>query len=382
MILKFFRLFKILLTGNLQFFPPLKKKILLYDKTKVADLRYLLNINSINILHIRGEKLNALILLKCLIKFKFKFIDYCNEYVNYVNPKIILSFLDNYPQFYLLNKKINQKKFLIQNAFRTGDDSPLGNVKTKIYKQNYKSKVDHVFSFNKNVSKKYVSLLGCKVNEIGSFRSNLIKIKKKKSYDYLYVSSFRENAEEMKVSNYTNYKKFLQPEAKLIRFIFNYLKIKRKKLFILGSHKSDYQKEKKYFNEILKTSEWTFLKPRKFSPTYSYEQTDKAKLVIGIDSTLLFESLSRNSKIACFNVRPSDPFLRKYRYFGWPKRFKNQGPFWTNKLTQKSVNHIIKKIASTKELKWKKIKNKYSDDFVVFNKNNHKFSEIFRKALR
>ena len=72
MILKFFRLFKILLTGNLQFFPPLKKKILLYDKTKVADLRYLLNINSINILHIRGEKLNALILLKCLIKFKFK----------------------------------------------------------------------------------------------------------------------------------------------------------------------------------------------------------------------------------------------------------------------------------------------------------------------
>ena len=46
-------------------------------------------------------------------------------------------------------------------------------------------------------------------NEIGSFRSNLIKIKKKKSYDYLYVSSFRENAEEMKVSNYTNYKKFL-----------------------------------------------------------------------------------------------------------------------------------------------------------------------------
>ena len=382
MLTKFVKLIKILLSGNLQFFLPIKKEVVLYDKTKILDLRYFLNINRINILHIRGEKLNALILLKCFFKLKFNFIDYCNEYINHVNPKVILTFLDNYPQFYLLNKKKDQKKILIQNAFRTGDDSPLGNVKTKIYKQNDKIKVDHAFSFNKNVSKKYVSLLGCKVHEIGSFRSNLIKVKKKKLYDYLYVSSFRENIGEMKVSNYTNYKKFIKPEEKLVRFLFNYLKIKKKKLFILGSHKSDYKKEKKYFNEILKTSDWIFLKPKKFSHSYSYKQVDKAKLVIGIDSTLLFESFSRNSKIICFNVRPSDPFLRKYRYFGWPKRFKKQGPFWSDKLTQKNINHVIKKVSSTKDKDWTKIRKKYLNDFISFNKNNYKFSKIVRKALR
>ena len=119
MFKKFLLLLKLFMSGKLEFSTPIKKDVVLYDKTKFQDLIKILDHKKINILHIRGEKLNFMILLKCLFKFKLRFIDYCNEYIKIVNPKIILSFLDNYPQFYNLNKQNYQKKILIQNAMRS-----------------------------------------------------------------------------------------------------------------------------------------------------------------------------------------------------------------------------------------------------------------------
>ena len=69
-------------------------------------------------MHIRGEIINLRIILDCIFRLKFKFQDYINFYVNKVNPKIIITFLDNYPQVYAIDHKA--KKIVIQNAFRTG----------------------------------------------------------------------------------------------------------------------------------------------------------------------------------------------------------------------------------------------------------------------
>ena len=39
-----------------------------------------------------GRELSFLILLKCLLKLKFSFIDYTNEFIKVAEPKIIISF--------------------------------------------------------------------------------------------------------------------------------------------------------------------------------------------------------------------------------------------------------------------------------------------------
>ena len=45
-------------------------------------------------------------------KLKFSLLDYSNEYIAYVNPKIIISFLDNYRTFYKIKKMYLRKKLL------------------------------------------------------------------------------------------------------------------------------------------------------------------------------------------------------------------------------------------------------------------------------
>ena len=51
--------------------------------------------NQNNTIAIWGEYYNLQILFRCLIKFKFSIIDYCQEYINQVNPKIVITLLDN-----------------------------------------------------------------------------------------------------------------------------------------------------------------------------------------------------------------------------------------------------------------------------------------------
>tara|TARA_B100001057_G_scaffold498491_1_gene605626 strand:- start:3368 stop:4516 length:1149 start_codon:yes stop_codon:yes gene_type:complete len=364
--------------GKISFTQPRQTKYVLYDKTKYLDLTKFINQKDVNILHMRGEQLNIIVILKCILKLRFKFIDYCNEYINLVNPKFIISFLDNYQQFYLLDKKKHQKKILIQNAYRTGDDSPLKiNLKDKRFIK-LKNKVDYAFIFNKNLSPLYKNLLGCKTKIIGSFRSNYLPINKiKKQKKLVYVSSYRENHETLNVTKYTSYKKFLAPEKTLVKYLYKYSQLNNIRLNILGSHKSIYKNEKSYFENILKTKKnWKFLKPKKLSTNFSYKILDRSFMVVGIDSTILYESLSRGTRVIFFNIRPSDSILRMNRFFGWPKKFNRKGPFWTDQLSQREVNFLLNKVKNYKNKKWNEIKKSFTKEFVIFDKNNSIFLQV------
>ena len=108
----------------------------------------LINPNKANVIKVWGENYHFLILLKCLLKLKFSFIDYTNEFIKVAEPKIIISFLDNYRSFYLLKKSENQKKILLQNATRANDES------TFKLNQSYKQhKVDYLFCHNFEIKK-------------------------------------------------------------------------------------------------------------------------------------------------------------------------------------------------------------------------------------
>ena len=63
--------------------------------------------------------------IKIIIKFKFTFLEYCNEYLRYVEPKFIITFTDNNKLFYLL-KSNTAKKIFIQCAWRTKINDVLG----------------------------------------------------------------------------------------------------------------------------------------------------------------------------------------------------------------------------------------------------------------
>ena len=48
----------------------------------------------------RGEEINLYILLKCLLKVKISTLDYCDEFIKHVSPKLILTAFDYHTIFY------------------------------------------------------------------------------------------------------------------------------------------------------------------------------------------------------------------------------------------------------------------------------------------
>jgi surface carbohydrate biosynthesis protein len=334
--------------------------------------------NQNNTIAIWGEYYNFQILFRCLIKFRFSIIDYCEEYINQVNPKVVITLLDNNDIIYKLKlKKI--KKIAIQQAYRYGSNI-LDFKKEKINKNS----LDYLFAYNKSIGDVYRKKLDANIDEIGSFLLNDMNLNKnsKISYKYLYISSYRKiNKSNQNISPHTSYIKFQDQEKKLVKLLYEYLVKKNQKLFILGGNKYSYDEEYNYYESIIrKNKNWKLIKPKKRHYSFPYKCLMKSKNVIGIDSSLLYESLSLKKKTIFFNCRVLDNYLYKNRYFAWPLRMKSEGLFWTNKLNKKKVASVLERIDKMSLTKWNKIVEKhnylYSSD-----KGNKKFRKLLDKLI-
>ena len=113
---------KVLINAKYIFKFPQKKKILLFDDNLEFFLNRCIPKSKYSVLFSRNKNYNLLLILKLLCKFKFSYLNYFNEYIKYVDPKILLTFSDNYPIFYAKNYKVRYsqdtsckgKRFLFQ----------------------------------------------------------------------------------------------------------------------------------------------------------------------------------------------------------------------------------------------------------------------------
>ena len=86
---------------------PEKKKILLFD-TNSIEIMY--NINEpFNILYTRGEKFYLWPMIKTLLKFNFSLLGYYKEAIYLLDPKLIITTIDNNFIFYNLKKYFKNK---------------------------------------------------------------------------------------------------------------------------------------------------------------------------------------------------------------------------------------------------------------------------------
>ena len=96
-----------------QFYPPSKRKILIYDK--VTNISFLFSKNSYEVLHVRYEKINLNILLRTLLKYGIKNLknNYKKSFIEYVSPKIVYTGIDNNPAFYKLKDICKKPNYII-----------------------------------------------------------------------------------------------------------------------------------------------------------------------------------------------------------------------------------------------------------------------------
>ena len=363
------KLIQIIINTKFEFHKPKKKYYLVYDKTGTFILNKYLRKSKV-ILHTRNESFNLYVILINFLQGKFRKKEYLETFIKLVNPKIIITAIDNNPNFYLLKIRKDQKKILIQTATKSPvyDSSifKIDNGKTKVVKKRSYN-VDKIFVFNEYIGKYFKKLNAKKVISIGSFRSNHFHRKKRKKIDFLFISSWNNaNPSTIITSNFTfaEYQKFHDITFKnLSKFIEknNY------KIHILSKHQS--KGEYDYYDHFFKNINWKFIKNNRKNP---YQIVDQSKVIINFHSTLGYESFSRGNKTAFINPFGSKECMKTTK-FGWPLKLKKNGPFWSTSNSYNKLEKLLNGLIFMKKKRFNLLFIKYANKLMPYNKNNSKF---------
>ena len=179
----------LLIKFNFQVLRPVPKKFLIFDNTNTNLLKRYLK-NKYTILYTRNEKFNLYVLFQNFLKGKFKKKEYIKSYIELVNPKIIITTVDNNPFFYELKKQPHQKKILLQTAWKYPlfDFNILDYKKKKKVIKNQNFNLDIAFVFNKHIGQVFKDLNAKKIIYNGSLKSKIIKLEiKKKLILFLFL---------------------------------------------------------------------------------------------------------------------------------------------------------------------------------------------------
>lgn len=348
------------------FSPPKPSKILILDVYDKEIIKKNLRLSDYSSLFIRGENLNLAIVIKMFLNFQFKMFFYIYHYIKNVNPKIIITFVDNSIFFYKLKKYFPNIKFI---AIQSGNRRRVGDIYDNFFINKEKLMADYIFTFGEVTGNSYSKYIKSKNYSLGSFRNNAVSIQnrkaKKKKNKILFISQFREQA--------INWPSFFHTEEKLLPLISNFCEKYNLKLYILGVNKNS-EIEKNYFCRILKKDKLNFI--NKKNHPENYKTLDNFNLIVFIDSTLGYEAIARKKKVAVFSSRKFSPNGPK-SLFGWPKKIKRKGFFYTDMISKKEVNRILNNVNSCNENYWKRKTSKILNGIIIYNKGN----KILKKVL-
>lgn len=369
------------------FTKPTEKKVLIYDDVGSKYLKIYFKRKDLAILNTRildqsindfkKKELNLFIVFKMLLNFQFSFSRYKELYLKFVNPKYIVTFIDNNFGFYNIKNIIPDSiTIFIQNSHRMS----LTDIFSKInLLKKYKDfKVDYMCVFNEYIGKKYNSFIKGKIIPIGSFISNSIPIRKfntKKKY-ILYISNYRSVAKDSPFIKNISWGEYCLNEEKLLHSISTYLSLNKNNnliLKVLGRDVLNHQNEKKYFSYFFKNNDFFFIPRTKYRSTYKY--IDNAELVINIESTLGYTSFSRGTKTAFFSVRNNKKQFESTK-IGWPGKKKVKTEIWTNSHSLNEVGRVLSNLLRLNKREWLKLRDLYLNDIMIYDLGNSKFSKL------
>ncbi len=352
---------------------PSKKKYLFYDYVKRYDCIIKARYEKINF----REEINFFVLIFSLFflkknKFKLK-KTYIDAYFFIVKPKIVFTFTDNDLSFYNLKIDYLNIKFIsIQNGTR----SRSGDIFEQ-KKNDSNLLCDKIYVHNKYISKEYQKIIKTKTVTSGSLLNNFYKKKNGIKYDLTFISQF-ESKENFSFKNYLGkpilWKEYYSAEKKVLKIIKKFVKDNNLSLNICARFRLNNSAEKKFYNNILK-KDFLFSVPNKYNN--QYDICDKSKLVVFIDSTLGYESISRGNKTLGFSIR--NEIVNDYSFsFGWPKYFTLRGPSWISIYDKKTMYKLLHDNFFLDKKYWNKINKRHLKDLMVMKKNNLLNFELFK----
>ncbi len=369
---------------------PSQKDIVIFDAAGAEILSEYLNNHSYIIFYtrgyyVKGESLYISIVLVSIFTRKFwsgKITEvYKETFLNYVSPKLVLTFIDNSIDFYQIKNKFPKiTTMFVQNGWR----GEIGDVFEKLeYSKTYK--VDYMLVFNQHIAEKYKKYISGKTIAIGSLKNNYVKNPNlDKNDSVLFISQFRftDSFDDIflrnKLGKTYSFRQFYNSDEIVLRFLARWCKLNKLKLSIASYYSDSNSKELGYFKSILLSEDWQIL-PR-IDNYSSYAYLDTAKIVVSIDSTLGYESLGRGNRTAIFSTRGPD-IENTATKFGWPGEYPESGPFWTNNKDEVEFERIMNYLNTSSDQDWEKISKQYSTELMPFDPGNVTFVSTLNSII-
>lgn len=366
------RFIKILINAKYNFLPPSKKNILIYDHHSKEIIGKIFNIKKTSFLSTRKENINLYILFRTLLEFKFQHINYVINYIKHVNPKLLITAIDNDKNFYIIKNFIPKLiTIFIQNGQRTAGNGDIFTILKNKKLSNYKKlfNVDLMCVFNQMTSEFYKKFITGKTYISGSVKNNCKKIYHKKK-GLLYISLHRPQKQPLDLIMKLKHKR----EKKILQVIDKFCITKNLNLKILGKHINikAQEDEKKYYESIL-GKQFTFIGNTKNRNTYKY--LDNSEIIVSSGSTMFLESLARKNKTAIMHSFPN-----KECYWGYHTKRKIDGFFWTNDLTEKKIFKVLNNLKKISKYNWQKKLKKFEYETCAYDYKNMKLKKMIKKT--
>ena len=363
---------------------PQQSEVLIYDAANQGILLEYLKPWSPEILHTRREQINMRVLLKSLFKKGRRVDAYIDCYIEKVNPRLVLTLIDNNATFYTISQRHpNLKTLFLQNGLRgyyLDVFEFLDNLNSNILNTFF---VDYMFVFGSTIGERYSRYIKGNILPIGSMKNNfMLKENSPQRGVIAFISHWKLDTGWHIKGNFFSFNDlWTHPDNLIIQCLMRYAKEKNKRVVIIPRQLKNSQlliQEKNYYRKLM-GSEPEFLLPS--TPYPSYSAVDVAEVVVTLDSTLGYESISRGTKTAIFQFRGTLTGISGWDY-GWPADFPDDGLFWTNKPDQDIFVRILDYLFEVSDEQWKKdVESTNYSSLVEYDPGNTIFQSILKKEL-
>jgi surface carbohydrate biosynthesis protein len=367
-------LLKFLIKAEKEYCKIQKRDVAIYGADSIPYFSHLFS--DYGVVYLRGERINLRSLLRAALSREFlkdPLFSYSIQILKSMNPRVILTAIDNDVRFFSVSNIFpNAITIMVQNGVR--DD--IFDVWSRKDNLPSNSSVNYMFVFG-NVYRDYIKkYIKGTVIVGGSHQSNRVPISKtSKTRTLLVISQILRKPDasifgRLLDGTVVTHFEHSNAESALIPIIGRWCALNNYQLKILA--RTDCIEEQNFFSELLSGINWDYCVPGE--RTSPYQMVDEAEIVVGINSTLVLESLARGNRTAVFSIRGS--YIENFPTIFWPDVPKDVGPFWTNSISESEVNRVLSFLVETDLATWENCLTKYVSNHIIFDSGNLKIGSL------
>ena len=370
---------------------PQRRPVLLIDPSGIDILTQFIAIEDVEILDL--EVTNFWIFIRTILRTQFSTTAYVVAYIEIMQPKVVMTFIDNDVNFYKLKNLSQKTKFVaIQNGIRANySDGPSQGFFDRLSSALDKAELssDYLCVFGSASATQLTSFIKTDTITVGSLKNNLFAASENRLdavSDVVLISQYPPFSVH-EVSRRIYFGKqpislldFYRIESTVAKLVAEYCSTHHLSFTVCGKRNSMDSDEQKFFADAIGLLPWSY-EPR--GSTYStYEIATTAKIVISVDSTVGQEFLARGKRVAFMSGRTHSADsvgLAQVRdtNFGYPLDLSPTGKFWTDEASAPELTRILDYLQSVTDEEWATEIAPYNESLMAYQPGN----PVFRKLL-